>query len=126
MTLCLGIPQASWSAPMSVSIESPQVIEGPGKFRLKLGPRLKRKIKRNLATAENPRLTAALLTLLAGPFGMHRLYLGTEVNVPVIYTCTLGGGLGILPIIDLFVILFSKDLEAFYNNSRVIMWGGSN
>lgn len=75
---------------------------------------------------ENTRLVAALLTLTLGPFGAHRLYLGTEAMVPVFYTLTLGGGLGILPVIDLFHILLVKDLSGFYNNPGVFMWGGAD
>jgi TM2 domain-containing membrane protein YozV len=71
---------------------------------------------------ENTRLVAAILTLTLGPFGAHRLYLGTDAIVPVFYTVTLGGGLGILPVIDLFHILLSKDLSKYYNNSKVFMW----
>lgn len=72
---------------------------------------------------ENTRLVAALLTLTLGPFGAHRLYLGTDAIVPVFYTVTLGGGLGVLPVIDLFHILLTKDLSKYYNNSKVFMWG---
>ena len=72
---------------------------------------------------ENTRLVATILTLTLGPFGAHRLYLGTEAIVPIFYTVTLGGGLGILPVIDLFHILLTKDLSRYYNNGRVFMWG---
>ena len=72
---------------------------------------------------ENTRLVATILTLTLGPFGAHRLYLGTEAIVPIFYTVTLGGGLGILPVIDLFHILFTKDLSRYYNNGQVFMWG---
>lgn len=74
---------------------------------------------------ENTRLVASILTLTLGPFGAHRLYLGTDALVPVFYTLTLGGGLGILPVIDLFHILLAKDLSGFYNNPGVFMWGDS-
>jgi hypothetical protein len=49
--------------------------------------------------------------------------MGTDVSVPVFYTLTLGGGLGILPAIDFFFILFTKDLAPFHNNPRMVMWG---
>lgn len=42
----------------------------------------------------------ALYAVALWPFGVHRLYLGTEAKIPVIYTLTLGGGIGILPLID--------------------------
>lgn len=74
---------------------------------------------------ENSRLVAAGLTLALGPFGVHRLYLGTDFKVPIVYSLTFGCFF-ILPAIDFFVILFSKDLEKYKNNKRVIMWLSEN
>lgn len=71
---------------------------------------------------ENQRLMATLLTVALGPFGGHRLYMGTGVKVPIIYTLTLGGCFGILPLIDLVHILTTKDLERYRNNKQVFMW----
>lgn len=62
------------------------------------------------------------LCIALGPFGVHRLYLGTTEKVPILYTLTLGGGLGVLPIVDLFTILFTKDLSKYRNNSNVFLW----
>jgi TM2 domain-containing membrane protein YozV len=70
---------------------------------------------------ENPRLIAALLDVSLGLFGAHRLYLGTDVKVPVFYTLTIGGG-GILWLIDLGLILFTKDLAPYMDNPHVFMW----
>jgi len=66
--------------------------------------------------------TAVVLTLLTGPLGGHRLYLGTKPIVPIVYICTLGGGIGVLPFIDLVVICFSKDISRFENNDKIFMW----
>jgi hypothetical protein len=66
--------------------------------------------------------TAIVLTLLTGPLGGHRLYLGTKPIVPIVYVCTLGGGVGVLPFIDLVVICFSKDISRFENNDKIFMW----
>ena len=74
---------------------------------------------------ENKRWVAAALTVTLGPFGVHRLYLGTHHRVPVIYSLTFGCFF-ILPIIDLGVILFTKDLEKYQNNPRLIMWMGNS
>ncbi|OFX29094.1 MAG: hypothetical protein A2X08_01275 [Bacteroidetes bacterium GWA2_32_17] len=65
--------------------------------------------------------TVIVLTILTGPIGGHRLYLGTKPIVPIFYTCTLGC-VFVLPIIDLFVICFSKDISRFENNDKIIMW----
>jgi TM2 domain-containing membrane protein YozV len=75
--------------------------------------------------SENPRLVGAILCIALGTFGMHRIYYGTDVKVPIFYTLTLGGGLGMLPAIDLLHILFVRDLTRFYNNPRIFMWSGS-
>lgn len=71
---------------------------------------------------ENPRAVAAALTVLAGPFGAHRIYLGTTEWVPVFYTLTLGGGLGVLPFIDLVYILVKNDISGCYHNPHIFMW----
>jgi TM2 domain-containing membrane protein YozV len=73
-------------------------------------PELRKKIK------------AAILTVALGPFGMHRLYLGTKPVVVVFYVFTLGGGLGLIPLIDLVAILAAKDLSKYEHNNRVFMW----
>ena len=76
--------------------------------------------KRRLKTEHN-KWVAAGLDLSLGVFGVHRLYLGTEAHVPVMYTLTLGGG-GILILADLGLILLSKDIETYSNSSHIFMW----
>lgn len=68
------------------------------------------------------RLIAAFLCVTLGPFGMHRLYLGTEPRVAAAYTLTLGGGIGLVPVIDLFQIVFSRDISRFKDNDKFLMW----
>lgn len=68
------------------------------------------------------RLTAAVLTIALGPLGVHRLYLGCPPVVPAVYVATLGGCLGLVPLIDLFAILFTKDLSRYENNPKIFMW----
>lgn len=65
--------------------------------------------------------------LFAFPFpfgfmGAHRVMLGTKPWVPVVYVATFGGCFGLLPLIDFFVITFSKDLSQYENNPNVFMW----
>jgi hypothetical protein len=72
----------------------------------------------------NKKITAAVL---AFPFpfgivGLHRIYLGTKPYVPVAYIASLGGGFGILPLIDFFVITLSKDITPYRDNGKVFMW----
>lgn len=91
-------------------------------FEVKLFPK-KRTVKTAFrATEDHSKLVAAGLDLSLGLFGVHRLYLGTSPQVPVIYALTLGGG-GFLMLTDLGVIIFTKDLEQFANDPHVIMWG---
>jgi TM2 domain-containing membrane protein YozV len=78
--------------------------------------------KLKVCKTENKRLTAFTLTVLLGPFGVHRLYLGTKPIIPIAYTLTLGGGLGIIPLIDAGIILFTKDLSELENNPKFFMW----
>jgi TM2 domain-containing membrane protein YozV len=57
-----------------------------------------------------------------GFMGAHRVMLGTSPWIPVIYVATFGGCFGLLPLIDFFVITFSKDIEPYENNPHVFMW----
>jgi TM2 domain-containing membrane protein YozV len=67
------------------------------------------------------KVTAIGLAIVLGPLGMHRLYLGTDYRVPVIYAITLGG-FGVLPLIDIVAIIATKDIAIFENNQQIIMW----
>lgn len=75
-------------------------------------------------TDKHPKLTAAVLTVLLGPLGVHRIYLGTSPYVPIVYAITLGGGLGILPLIDLIMIITHNDLDQYRQRKEVFMWLG--
>jgi len=76
----------------------------------------------SLQQKEPERWVAAGLAVLVGPFGAHRLYFGTKAKVPIIYGVTLGG-FGVLVLIDLGHILFTKDLTPYRGNDKVFMWG---
>lgn len=71
---------------------------------------------------KHQKLKAILLTVFLGHFGVHRIYLGTHYNVPVVYSLTLGGGLGLLPLVDLIAIMTTKDLDQYKNSDKVFMW----
>ena len=88
------------------------------------GPTMAAEAFENIPT-EDVRAVAICLTLTLGVFGAHRIYLGTKDYVPVFYTLTLGGGLGILPVIDLIHLCVKKDISSYYQNDRLIMWGGN-
>ena len=65
---------------------------------------------------------AVTLAITLGIFGVHRLYLGTKPIVPISYTLTLGGGMGLLPVIDIFYIISAKDINQITNNDFIFMW----
>jgi len=71
---------------------------------------------------ENERLVSSTLALTLGAFGAHRLYLGTTPKVAVFYGLTFGG-FGILAIMDLAHLLFTRDLAPYRQNDKVFMWG---
>jgi len=79
------------------------------------------KLSQHSQIHENPRLVAIALDLTLGLFGMHRLYLGTDVRVPVAYTLTFGGG-GVLWLVDLALLIGSDDIESYKNNPHFFMW----
>ncbi|MFM2316676.1 MAG: hypothetical protein RLZZ155_1008 [Bacteroidota bacterium] len=80
-----------------------------------------RKIVQKLRTFENQRAVAIGLDVSLGLFGVHRMYLGTDLRVPVIYTTTIGGG-GVLWLVDLGLLIAVKDLTPFKDNPNVFMW----
>ena len=49
-----------------------------------------------------------IATIATGMVGGHRLLLKKKASTVIIYCVTLGGGLGFLPVVDLFTILFTK------------------
>lgn len=80
-------------------------------------------ITKETTTRKHVRAKAIVFTLLTGPLGGHRVYLGTRPGAPIIYSVTLGG-FGILPVIDLVHLIFKKDISEFEKNPKIIMWGG--
>jgi TM2 domain-containing membrane protein YozV len=56
--------------------------------------------------------------------GLHRIYLGSEPWIPVVYLITGGGGLGIVPLIDFFFIVTAdkEEFRKYENNPKFFMW----
>ena len=52
---------------------------------------------------------------------IHRIYLGSSTGAYIGYFLTCGG-CGVLPIVDGFLLLTSKNPERFINNPKLIMW----
>ncbi|MBI4930942.1 MAG: TM2 domain-containing protein [Bacteroidetes bacterium] len=81
------------------------------------------------AQAPKHKTKKLIAAVLAFPFpfgmlGLHRIYLGTKPYMPFAYIGTLGGCLGILPLIDFITILAADEemLGRYRNNPKVIMW----
>lgn len=72
---------------------------------------------------ENHRAVAITLAVLLGPFGAHRLYLGTSPKVAIAYGLTFGG-FGVVALIDLVHLMATRDLDRFRDNERILMWAG--
>ncbi|CAN5359179.1 hypothetical protein BH09BAC5_BH09BAC5_02310 [soil metagenome] len=74
---------------------------------------------------ENKRLIAAILAFPVpfGFIGLHRIYLGTDPWVPVVYLITAGGGM-ILPLIDFIAIVSAnkEEMKDYENNPQLFMW----
>jgi len=93
-----------------------------------LPPALQQFILKHLTPASSEinqrkvKITASALAITLGVFGVHRLYLGTSPVVPAVYVATVGGGIGILPFVDLMAILFTKDITPYLNNKQIFMW----
>ena len=92
-----------------------------GPFRPIMIPEIGNTHRTVIEKQENTRLVGSLLAITLGPFGAHRLYLGTNAKVAVIYGLTFGG-FGVLPLIDLAHLLFSRDLSPYRNDTNVFMW----
>lgn len=66
---------------------------------------------------------ALLLDLFLGGLGIHRLYLGTKTITWVGYILTCGGIFGVVPLVDLIVmIVHSENLSEYVNNPKFFMW----
>lgn len=66
---------------------------------------------------------ALLLNLFLGGLGIHRLYLGTETLTWVGYILTCGGIFGIVPLIDLVVLIIDNDnISPYIDNPKFFMW----
>lgn len=74
-------------------------------------------------SAPPSRALAAALAITLGPFGGHRILLGTSPVIPVVYGLTFGG-FGLLVLIDLGHILFTHDLREYMDDRHVLMWAG--
>ncbi len=107
------------TASLFISYSPDSIIQQPNEKQFRKARAITKFLNRKRT---HKKITAIVLAVALGPFGAHRLYLGTAPKVPVIYCLTLGGGLGILPLTDIIAIIATKDIERYENNTKVVMW----
>jgi len=87
-------------------------------------PQLAPDIYKAASDSTKSKLLASILAFPV-PFGMlgiHRIYLGAKPIIPVLYIVTFGGIVGILPFIDMMVLILSKDTKPYMDNSNILFW----
>lgn len=76
-----------------------------------------------VASKEKNFVTAVLLDFFLGGFGVHRFYLGTKTMTGVGYILTCGGIFGIVPLVDLIVLIVDNDdISPYIDNPKFFMW----
>jgi TM2 domain-containing membrane protein YozV len=75
------------------------------------------------ALAEKDPLIAIALDFFLGGLAIHRVYLGGRPTLILLYFITCGGIFGIVPLVDLIVLVINyDDISQFVNNDQFIMW----
>lgn len=68
-------------------------------------------------------IAAIVIDFFVGGLGIHRAYLGTKTFTWIGYILTCGGIGGIVPLVDLIVLIVNaKDISQFENNPKFFMW----
>lgn len=78
------------------------------KGNVKAGKFVKWLKKTHQKASDSDGLVAALICLVIGWTGIHRVFLGGRPILILLYIITLGGIFGILPLIDFFRLLFGN------------------
>jgi len=69
-------------------------------------------------------VVALILDFFLGGLGIHRLYMGTATMTWIGYILTCGGIFGIVPFVDLIVlIVHNDDISEYVDNTKFFMWG---
>lgn len=70
-------------------------------------------------------VVALILDFFLGGFGVHRHYMGTSKAMWALYTFTLGGIFGIVPLVDLIMLIIgtvNDDISRYIGNTSFFMW----
>lgn len=66
---------------------------------------------------------AILLNIFVGGLGIHRVYLGGSGVLVVGYILTCAGIFGVVPLIDLIVLIINNDdISKYVDNDKFFMW----
>jgi len=67
---------------------------------------------------------AVALDFFLGGIAVHRVYLGGKPLLILTYFITCGGIFGIVPLIDLIVLVIdNEDISQYVGNDKFFMWG---
>ncbi len=76
-----------------------------------------------VAANEKTFVTAVLLDFFLGGLGVPRFYLGTKTMTGIGYILTCGGIFGIVPFVDLIVLIVDNDdISPYIDNPKFFMW----
>lgn len=76
-----------------------------------------------VAPKQKDAVAAILLDFFLGGFGVHRFYLGTKTMTGIGYILTCGGIFGIVPFVDLIVLIVDNDdISPYIDNPKFFMW----
>lgn len=68
-------------------------------------------------------IAAIVIDFFVGGLGIHRAYLGTKTFTWIGYILTCGGIGGIVPFVDLIVLIVNAgDISKYENNPKFFMW----
>jgi len=72
---------------------------------------------KNAISGDDKSLIGALICFLLGGLGIHRVYLGSKPIIILWYILTLGGFVGLIPLIDLIRLIMGQADHYQGNNS---------
>lgn len=70
-------------------------------------------------------VVAWILCWFLGSIAIHRVYMGSDAKLVLLYFITCGGIFGVLPIVDWVLLLIGvieDDISKYVNNNKFVMW----
>lgn len=76
-----------------------------------------------VVSSDKNAVAAILLDFFLGWAGVHRFYMGTKTLTGIGYILTCGGIFGIVPFVDLIVLIVDNDdISPYIDNPKFFMW----